>query len=208
MIGNTNPPGATSYKQTALGIIPRAKLLPLELEGVKKGLEFIHRQIKTSRDVEITSQLICKLHAVSFKWIFPGWAGKFRTIQVTYSNKEAPAYFQIPELSLSLCDDLEVQLKNLPQTKDDNYIEQVVDLLAWFQHRFVFIHPFQDYNGRTARMLTVLILLKLGLPAVELQINSDLDRKKYLQAMQQGDAGDLSLLEKLISNSLADELSV
>lgn len=38
---STKPKGATSYKQTAFGIIPRQKLLQLELEGTKMGLEFI-----------------------------------------------------------------------------------------------------------------------------------------------------------------------
>lgn len=35
---STKPKGATSYKETAFGIIPHPKLLRLELEGTKKGL--------------------------------------------------------------------------------------------------------------------------------------------------------------------------
>lgn len=35
---STKPKGATSYKETAFGIIPRSKLLKLELEGTKKML--------------------------------------------------------------------------------------------------------------------------------------------------------------------------
>ena len=30
--------GSTSYKETSFGIIPRSKLIKLELEGIKKGL--------------------------------------------------------------------------------------------------------------------------------------------------------------------------
>lgn len=69
--GNTKPSGATSYKQTALGIIPRTKLLLLEIEGTKKGLEYIHDLIKNNKNIEITPQLICKIHEISFKLIFP-----------------------------------------------------------------------------------------------------------------------------------------
>jgi uncharacterized membrane protein len=35
--GSTKPPGATSFKQTAFGIIPRDELLKLELEGTKNS---------------------------------------------------------------------------------------------------------------------------------------------------------------------------
>lgn len=71
-------------------------------------------------------------------------------------------------------------------------------MLAWFQHRFVFIHPFQDYNGRTARMLTIYILLKLDLPPIELKAEQTEDRKRYLKAIQKADVEDYSLLEQLI----------
>ena len=163
----TKPKGATSYKETAFGILSRAKLLTLELKGTKKGLEYVYSLVKAKERVRITPDLICKLHNVSFGWIFPSWAGKFRTIQVTFSDKEATPYYQIPERITNLCKDLEVRLSELPIKTSDSFIISVVELLAWFQHTFVFIHPFQDYNGRMARMLTTLILLTLSLPPME-----------------------------------------
>lgn len=206
--GSTKPPGATSFTSTAFGIIPRDELLKLEVEGTKRGLEYIYGTIKSHQQVAITPDLILKLHAVSFQWIFPEWAGKFRTIQVTYSGKEAPFYSKIPELVKILCDDLKVQLKHLPNSSDLYFIDEVIKLLAWFQHQFVFIHPFQDYNGRLARMLTVLLMLKMNLPASEIKVETVDDRKKYLDAMQEGDQGNLSLLEKLITASLTRQLEI
>src|SRR5437667_1869547 len=81
----TKPQGATSYKETAFGIIPRTKLLQLEIEGTKKGLEYIDEVITKDKNTPITPELICKLHDISFGWIFPDWAGKYRKIQVTFS---------------------------------------------------------------------------------------------------------------------------
>src|SRR3989338_8716323 len=180
---STKPRGATSYKDTAFGILPRSKLLKLELEGTKKGLEYLQELVKTKKDIQISPDLICALHEVSFSWIFPEWAGKYRKIQVTFSDKEAPPYFQVPEFIINLCNDLSERLQHLPAPTNKQFILEVVKLLAWFQHRFVFVHPFQDYNGRTARMLTLLLLLKCGLPPIEFKAERGTDRNRYLIAM-------------------------
>ncbi|MBU3979180.1 Fic family protein [Patescibacteria group bacterium] len=203
---STKPKGATSYKDTAFGIISRSKLLKFEIEGIKKGLEYISSIVGKDKYTSITPELIRKLHEVSFGWIFPQWAGKYRKIQVTFSDKEAPQYFQVPELMANLCKDLIERLKYLPSKAKEEYIIEVVTLLAWFQYRFVFIHPFQDYNGRTARMLTILILLKLNLPPIELKAEKEVDRKQYITAMRKADEGDYSLLEQLIGEALSETL--
>lgn len=187
--------GATSYQETAFGIIPRYKLVALELEGVKRGLEYIYDLIQKNKVPKVTPTLICKLHRVSFGRIFPKWVGKYRRIQVTFSGNEAPAYYQLSEFVINLCNDLKERLKYLPKSDDENFITKVVELLAWFQHRFVFIHPFQDYNGRLARMLTTLILFQLNLPPIELKAETGEDRKRYLKAMQEADDRGFSSLE-------------
>lgn len=203
---STKPQGATSYKETAFGIIPRTKLVKLEIEGTKKGLEFIDEVVRKDKHASITPELICKLHNVAFGWIFPNWAGKYRKIQVTFSDKEAPQYFQIPTLVTNLCKDLTERIKHLPSKESEAFIIEVVKLLSWFQHGFVYIHPFQDYNGRTARIFTIFILLKLNLPPIELQAEREADRNQYLVAMQKADDGDYSLLEQLIGQALAEML--
>ncbi|MBI5356751.1 Fic family protein [Candidatus Collierbacteria bacterium] len=208
MIKNSSskPKGATSYKETAFGIIPRSKLLNLELEGTKRGLEFIYRLVERYPATEITSKIILKIHQESFGWIFPSWAGKYRTIRVEFSGKEAISSYQISELIINLCAGLKERLKGLNSTSD-KYPEEIIELLAWFQHRFVWIHPFQDYNGRVARMLTILILLILGLPPVEIMAGTGSDREKYLNAMYSADEGDYSKLEDLLGKALRESLA-
>lgn len=136
----------------------------------------------------------------------PYCSGKYRKIQVTFSGKEAPEYYRVPELMINLCEDLKERLKHLPNSKNINFIVDVVRLLAWFQHGFVFIHPFNDYNGRTARMATVLILLTLGLPTIELKAETGKDRKAYIYAMQSADSKDYLPLETLISEAISEAL--
>lgn len=195
---STKPKGTTSYKQTAFGVIPRLKLLQFELEATKKGLEFVAINYREA----ITPQLILGIHGSAFAWIFSDWAGKYRTIRVEYSGKEAPLPHLIPTLITNLCADLDERLKHL----NKNSIEKIIELLAWFQHRFVWIHPFQDYNGRLARMLTTLILLQLDLPPIEIKANTKQDRDNYLEAMYSADENDYSKLEKLIKQALDEVL--
>lgn len=67
---------------------------------------------------------------------------------------------------------------------DRNY--NPVVLAAWLHHAFSIIHPFQDGNGRVARLLASLILIKDGLfPFTILR-----DKKsEYLDALEKADAG-------------------
>lgn len=189
-----------------MGILSKSKLLILELEGTKRGLEFIGKLFSDKKRVEITSELILEIHRQSFEWIFPEWAGKYRTIRVEFSGKESVLPHKIYELIVNLCKDTEERLKNLDSRSRD-YLEKVVGLVAWFQHRFVWIHPFQDYNGRTARMLTIVILLKLGLPPIEIQAETGLDRKRYLKAMYAADEGNYEKLEELMTKALNESLT-
>jgi len=203
---STKPKGATSYRETAFGVISRQKLLNLELQGTKKGLHLIHKLISENQKLDITPKLILEIHNESFGWIFPEWAGKYRTVQVEFSGKIAPPYHKVPELILETCQDLKERFIHL-DSADSNYLNGVLELLAWFQHRFVFIHPFLDYNGRVARMLTILILLKLNLPPAEIKAETSNDRNKYLEAMYAADEGDYQKLINLIGDALKEYLS-
>lgn len=197
--------GATSYKETSFGIISRSKVILLEIEGTEKGLKLIKKLVLKKQKVTITPEIILLIHEKSFGWIFPDWAGKYRKVRVEFSGKETVSPHQVPELIVNLCADLRERLQHLKPSQE-NFIEKIVELLAWFQHRFVWIHPFQDYNGRTARMLTTFILLSLNLPPVEIKAESGKDRKKYLEAMYAADEGNYKKLEYLISQSLNESL--
>lgn len=204
---STKPEDTTSYKETSFGIIPRSKLLKLELEGTKKGLDFIYRLVAKNKAIDINPYFICKLHQISFGWIFPQWAGKFRKVPVTVSGKEMSPFYQLSELIADLCTNLKERLKHLPGPKSDNFIVEAVKLVSWFQHRFVLIHPFLDYNGRIGRMLTVLLLLNLGLPPIEIKAETTSDRKRYINSLKKADKGNFSSLENIISRALSESLN-
>lgn len=203
MAKSTKPKGTTSYRETAFGILPRSKVVELEQQGVKKAQ--LHILKIADRKIKITPDLICSIHKKGFGFIFPDWAGKYRTIEVTVGEYEPPHYSKIAVLVKNLCDDLEERLKHIPSPKDEEgFLAEVISLLAWFQHRFVWIHPFKDYNGRVARLLTNLLALNLGLPIVVIKAGTGADRQRYIKAMKAADENDYSKLERLIANALKE----
>lgn len=205
MAKSTRPKSATSYKDTAFGLLPRSKVVVLEQKGVRKALQYI---IKLSEEQSaITPQLILDIHRVGFGFIFPDWAGKFRTIDVTVGEYEPPHFSRIPELVKNLCDDLSERVKHLPSSESgEKFLAETIALLAWFQHRFVWIHPFKDYNGRVARLLTNLLSLNLSLPLFEIKAETGKDRSKYVTAVKEADREDYSKLENLITKALKESL--
>ena len=60
MAKSTKPKSATSYKETAFGILPRSKIIPLEAEGIKKALHYIVRL--SEEKAKITPDLIKDVH--------------------------------------------------------------------------------------------------------------------------------------------------
>ncbi len=60
-------------------------------------------------------------------------------------------------------------------------------IATWFHHAFTTIHPFQDGNGRVARLLTSLIFIKFGyFPFTVLREEA---KVKYIEALEEADKG-------------------
>ena len=68
-------------------------------------------------------------------------------------------------------------------------------------YNMVRIHPFDDGNGRGARILMNLILIKKGYP---IAIIKNENRRKYLSTLNQADKGDINSFFMLVANSLID----
>ncbi|MFA4890742.1 MAG: Fic family protein [Candidatus Gracilibacteria bacterium] len=201
--------GETSYKDTAFGILPRSELIPLEIEGIKRAWDAVIQKFKHG-DIPLTVSFVKEVHKVGFGWIFPKLGGKFRTLEVTVSKHEPPKYYLVSQFMEDFMMDLKTRLKHAPKIDDTNFIDWLTELLAWAHHRFLWIHPFQDYNGRISRLLINIILIKLDLPPIELKVETPTGRKKYVRSLQQADHGDHTGLELLIRAAIdetARELS-
>jgi cell filamentation protein len=104
------------------------------------------------------------------------------------------------------CRDLNARIKHLPRLDSNNYIDEIINLLTWAHHRFLWIHPFDDYNGRIARLLNNVILLNQNLPPMELKIETSKARQKYVRALKHADQGDYRGLKQLIEQSFIEAI--
>ena len=86
-----------------------------------------------------------------------------------------------------------------------NNTDEPIIVAADLHYKFVCIHPFDDGNGRIARLLMNYHLLKNNLPPVV--IKSD-DKKNYLRALQETDAGDLDSIRNYIAEKLVWSLEL
>lgn len=145
-----------------------------ETYGVAEAITYI-RETKESFSLE----LIKKLHKVVFK-NSKSFAGSFRTVEVVIKNRfgvvvhrGAPANKILP------------LLRELISWYDMHKRKYHPMLLAAVIHnQFENIHPFQDGNGRVGRLLLNYILLKHGLPPVNIGLNNRSEYYKSLQAYQ------------------------
>lgn len=67
---------------------------------------------------------------------------------------------------------------------------------AWLHHRFIAIHPFADGNGRVARALTLLTLLRSRYAPLVVDRRQ---RAEYIAALEQANSGDLRTLVRFFA---------
>ncbi|WP_058305695.1 Fic family protein [Gracilibacillus massiliensis] len=124
----------------------------------------------------LNEKLLKNIHALVLKNIDDKNAGKYRSINVRISGSEhTPTHF------LQVEHDMRELFEWYNNEKDRLH---PVELAAVFHFKFVFIHPFSDGNGRTARLLMNLILMQAGYPPAVVKANSE-NRLNYYRALEQ-----------------------
>lgn len=150
------------------------------------------------RNLELTEFVIKSLHQLVLKNIDDDNAGKYRGINVMISgSKHKPPHFT------ALSGQMEQLIKWYDEHKD---LLHPVQLAAEFHFRLVYIHPFSDGNGRTARLLMNLILMKSGYPPAIVKAESA-DRLKYYDALETASVhSDLEPFVQLIVGCVEESL--
>lgn len=116
--------------------------------------------------------------------------GKFKELPNNPRRPNGSIHKYCPPLQV------EAEIDNLLAWLAQYAAEDPVIVAAWLHHRLTQVHPYQDGNGRVARVLTTLVLLRSQL--LPLVIDRDL-RVEYIKALEAADAADLSALASMFA---------
>lgn len=178
------------------GMTIKGKSLREHFEVVNhhEAIDFIIKLAKIG--YKINERDILDTHTLVLEKIQKEWAGRYRTsgVRIGGANFVPPNALKVSDLMQELMDWVNASEDLHPLVR-----------ATVFHHRFVYIHPFFDGNGRTVRLLFNLLLMKDGYPPAVILKN---DRKKYYDAMNKANKGDYSKLFLLVLQAAERSLNI
>lgn len=180
-----------------------------EIRNIRNGIRFIEENITS--DEKITLSHIRELHKIAVKDLKEDGSktpGKFRTEEVMTerSSHTPPLHNEVSGLMQELVDFV------------NDKSEAKFDILktAIAHHRFTAIHPFDNGNGRTARLLTYAMLAQQrfvddkGMRMLNPSSVFCIDRHEYYNKLAKADKGSKKGLEEwclYVAEGIQDEVS-
>ena len=142
-----------------------------EAVGHAKAYDYMY---ELSHNEPLTEEVICNLHKLFYQQMDSERAGQYRKVPVFISGSR---------YSVSPVAEIDKRMKQLVQwfNNNENKLHPVV-LAAELHKRFVFIHPFIDGNGRMARLLMNLSLMRND---YNIAIIPAVTRAEYISALEQ-----------------------
>jgi len=191
------PPGATPLSPEDLeGLIPRYITTRSELNDAefKNITEASKKYFLSRKRFPFTIGHLYKVHKEMFGQVWK-WAGKKRITEKNIGVEKT----QIDVEIIKLLDDLDYWLKQNMN---------IAEISARLHHRLVYIHPFNNGNGRWGRFIVNLFLKDhydsyLDFPEDEILLTTEI-RKSYIAALREADSLKyerlIDLHNKYISN--------
>ncbi len=154
-----------------------------EIQSIENAIKFIN----DNKDAPINRIFISELHKITTNNLEKEGSetpGEYRKINVTItkSTHTPPESILVHEYMQELIDFI---------NRDDPPQYDLIKI-ALVHHRFVWIHPFDNGNGRTSRLLTYTMLLKYGFNInnlVNISAIFCLNRENYFKYLDLADSG-------------------
>lgn len=159
-----------------------------EMKAHQVALEMVKLEA-TSHERPLTEMFIREVHKIMLRtdYIpegknFTVHAGIYKTRPNSVKTATGEIFeYASPEETPALMTDLVEWYK---QVEEDASLTPL-EIAAIFHYRYIRIHPFEDGNGRIARLMVNFILAKHGYPMI---VVLESDRNGYLRALRQCDA--------------------
>jgi len=169
----------------------------LEAKSHKEALEYLYDLVERGKRRTISEHLVRSIHQLVMQDIDLEWAGRYRNSLVIIGGADhrPPEAFEVPKLMHELITRVRKNEKKL----------HPVESAALIHHRLAAIHPFFDGNGRTARLIMNIVLLRAGFP---LSIILKNDRKKYYRVLAKADKGEFAPMVRFIAQAVERSLDM
>jgi fido (protein-threonine AMPylation protein) len=146
-------------------IIP-ANLKSKDIDEVKNYQKALLQMLKDSQDKKpLTLQTILNYHYLALQHDID-IAGKIRKVEVYISGN--------PNFNITKSPDIEKEFEELIK-KYNHFIEkqkeglkEIISFAVYFHNEFQHIHPFEDGNSRTTRLITFHSLQSKGIPVLDI----------------------------------------
>lgn len=164
----------------------------LEAKNHAEAIDWLFKIVKEEKP--ITENFIKDLNALLHKGIFERPAkgadgqmimrkinsGKYKSQPNHVLTLTGKIHYYVEPIKVH--DEMEKLIKIILEKKMNP-----VELSAFVHYEITRIHPFDDCNGRTARLLLNLILMQAGYPPIIIKTE---ERRKYIGVLEQADLGN------------------
>jgi Fic-DOC domain mobile mystery protein B len=181
--GNT-PLSPEEFVDLIPNLATKEELNEWERENILRAREWAISDRTGPMDV-VSDEYVRKLHRKMFDAAWK-WSGEYRR---TEKNIGVPVQ-EIREMLVSLFGDVRYWIQNKTYPPDEISIR--------FHHRLTFIHPFPNGNGRHARLIADVLVMKLGCVAFTWGsanlVKHGEARAKYVESIRAADRGEIQPL--------------
>ena len=179
------------------GITVKGKSLREHFEVKNHEIALDHLYAMVGQEEVLNAKAVMELHSYVLRSIEDDYAGRLRTggVRIAGANFIPPNARKVTDLFDQLFDFIHTNPQDL----------NTIELATVFHHKFVWIHPFFDGNGKTVRLAMNLLLMNAGFPPAIILSN---DRKKYYVALNRANKGDYSKLILVMSQALERTLNI
>ncbi|OJV22445.1 Fic family protein [Dyadobacter sp. 50-39] len=151
-----------------------------------------------SAGTKFNIEYILKIHHYALKHLY-SFAGKYREVNISKGGFAFPAARFLPQSMKHFESDI---LSKLPKRYSDQ--ESLIKDVAKVHAELLFIHPFREGNGRTARILANQMLRKAGYASLKFELIENEKRDFYIFCVQAAANQDYTGMESLIRSIFPD----